>query len=382
MQHRAPDVCIIGGGLLGTATAYFAGRAGLRVLLLEEKDLASGASGAAFGGVSVSIYSYASARVPESYVELSKASLALYHELQDELGPPLDFVSHGSLDPFLDEQAWETRKERAAGLQACGVPVTLLARDEVREVEPAVSGAIAGATYCPIDGTATPLNVVWALADGARRHGAEIRTGTRVEAIVLTGDRAIGVRTTDGEIAAGVVVNTAGEGTAGLGESAGIQIPMSYSRGQMFVTERIPPLLRAYLHTIKQTVSGTVVIGATREADVTTRDTTARGTREMLAGAVRLVPALATVRVLRSWAGVRPVPSDGYPVLGPVDGVDRLLLGVMHRGVTLAPVIGKVLTDLIVTGTTPLDIAPYRLSRFAGAAKPPAASEVYYAQTR
>ena len=94
------DVCIIGGGLLGTATAYFGARAGLKILVLEERDLASGASGAAFGGVSVGIYSYSSARVPTPYVELSKASVALYHRLQEELGPPMDFLVDGSLDPF------------------------------------------------------------------------------------------------------------------------------------------------------------------------------------------------------------------------------------------------------------------------------------------
>src|ERR1700687_5369203 len=100
---RAADVCIVGGGLLGTATAYYAARAGLEVVLLEEHELASGASGAAFGGVSIGIYSYSSARVPPAYVELSKASLALYREVQDAIGEPLDLDTPGSIDPFNDE---------------------------------------------------------------------------------------------------------------------------------------------------------------------------------------------------------------------------------------------------------------------------------------
>jgi glycine/D-amino acid oxidase-like deaminating enzyme len=101
---QTADICVIGGGLLGTATAYFGACAGLKVILLEEKDLAAGASGAAFGGVSVGIYSYSSARVPETYVAISKASLELYRRLQEELGPPLDFYSPGSLDPFYSEE--------------------------------------------------------------------------------------------------------------------------------------------------------------------------------------------------------------------------------------------------------------------------------------
>ena len=377
----APDVCIIGGGLLGTATAYFARRAGLSVLLLEARDLAAGASGAAFGGVSVSIYSYTSPRVPPPYIELSKVSLALYHELSGELGPPLDFVAPGSLDPFFDEAAWPSRTERAASLQACGVPARVLRPEDVREVEPAVSAVVAGATYCPIDGHVTPLNMVWAMADAARRLGADIRTHTPVESIVVEGERATGVRTAAGSTSAGWVVNTAGLGTAALAQTAGIAIPMSYARGQMFVTERIPPLLRTYLHNIKQTVSGTVVIGATREPDVVDVATTVRGTREVLASAVRSLPALAGVRLVRTWAGIRPVPRDGYPVLGRVDGLEGLLLGVMHRGVSVAPAIGKVLTDLMVDGRTALDIGMFGLSRFAGTgALPPRAPEVYYAQ--
>lgn len=359
------DVCIIGGGLLGTATAYFAARAGLKTLVIEERDLAAGASGAAFGGVSVGIYSYASARVPRPYVELSKASLALYRRLQEELGPPLDFDAPGSLDPFYDEPGLARGRERALGLEACGVPCRLLTRAEVREIEPAVSDAIAGATYCPVDAHVTSLCTVWALARGARRHGAEIRTGLRVERLLTEKGRVIGVETAREKIAAGWVVNVAGLGAAALTAEAGVQIPLGYSRGQMFVSERIPPLLRTYVHNIKQAASGGIVIGATRETGVTEVSTTVAGAREILSWAVRLIPALAEVRLLRSWSGIRPVPPDGYPIIGAVPGLERLLVAVMHRGVTLAPIVGESLVELMLTGRSTLDLAPYDVTRFA-----------------
>ena len=112
---QTADLCIIGGGLLGTATAYFAARAGLKVILLEEKELASGASGAAFGGVSVGIYSYSSARVPASYVAISKASLELYSRLQEELGPPLDFYSPAALIRSTARTDWHAAANAPAG---------------------------------------------------------------------------------------------------------------------------------------------------------------------------------------------------------------------------------------------------------------------------
>ena len=373
------DVCIVGGGLLGATTAYYAARAGKKVLLLEGSELASGASGAAFGGVSIGIYSYSSARVPLSYVELSKASLALYQEAQEEIGAPLDLDAPGSIDPFYSEEGTRRGRERAEGLKACGVPCEFLDYKQIKEIEPAVSAVAVSAIYCPVDAHVTPLCVVWAFAKAARGYGAEIRTNVRVESLIRRGDRVIGVLSSEGAIHADTVVNTAGLGAPRLTDSIGLRIPVDASRGQMFVTERIPPLLRTYVHNIKQTPSGTIVLGATRENGCTDTDTTVEGTREILDWAVRLIPALANVKLLRSWAGIRPVPPDGYPIIGRPDGIDGLLIAVMHRGVTLAPVVGSILADLAISGSTRHDIDPYRLSRFANTADHREAEETFYA---
>jgi len=379
---KAVDVCVIGGGLLGTATAYFAARAGLSVVVLEARDLASGASGAAFGGVSVGIYSYSSALVPKHYVDISKASLGLFEQIADDLGPPLDLKAPGSLDPYFDPDTHASRKERADGLVACGVDCQLLSAKEVLELEPAVNEAVVGATYCPADAHVTPINAVWAFAKAARRHGAEIRTQSPVDEIIISDGRAIGVRIGDEKIFSGHVVNTAGADAPALAAPIGVRIPMDCSRGQMFVTERVPRLFNTYIHNIKQTPSGTIVYGATRESGAMDVVTTPEGTRQVNRWACQVVPALANIAVLRSWAGIRPVPADGYPVIGPVDGVANLLVAVMHRGVTLAPIVGKVLVDLIVDGKTEIDIEPYRLSRFSNqdAVVTAAVEETYYAK--
>jgi glycine/D-amino acid oxidase-like deaminating enzyme len=364
---RSVDVCIVGGGLLGTATALFAARRGLRVLLLEASELASGASGAAFGGVSVGIYSFSAARVPDTYVELSKASLALYAELQDELGPPMDFTRPGSLDPFYDEKDLQSRKDRVEGLRACGVDCRLLDRKQVQEVEPAVSDLVVGATYCPVDAHITPPSVTLAWAAAARRAGAEIRTGVPVVSIVRQGTRVVGVRTADEEISAGWVVNVAGVGAEPLARTAGIRLPITYSRGQMFVTDRIPRFLNTYIHNIKQTLSGTVVLGATRESGVRDTGVSVAGIKEILGWARRLLPTLDRARIVRSWAGVRMVPPDGYPIMGKVEGLDNFVHAVMHRGVTLGPIVGRLLVEIITHGQPSIDIEPYRMSRFADA---------------
>jgi glycine/D-amino acid oxidase-like deaminating enzyme len=375
---RTADVCIIGGGLLGTATAYYAAKAGLKVVLLEERELASGASGAAFGGVSVAIYSYSSARIPPAYVELSKVSLALYRQAQEEIGPPLDFDAPGSIDPFYSEEDTQRGLERARGLQACGVPCELIDYKQIKEIEPAVSEIAVSANYCPVDAHVTPMCVVWAFAKAARRLGADIRTGASVASLIKRGDRVVGVVSSDGEIFANTVVITAGIGVSALTDSIGLHVPVQNGRGQMFVTERIPPLLRTYVHNIKQTPAGTIVFGTTRENGINETTTTVEGTKKILDWAVRLIPALANVKLLRSWAGVRLVPPDGYPIIGKPDGIDGLLIAVLHRGVTLAPVVGSILVDLAMHGRTKHDIDPYRLSRFSKSTYHAEARETFY----
>jgi glycine/D-amino acid oxidase-like deaminating enzyme len=376
---RRADVVIIGGGLLGTATAYYAATAGMSVVLLEERDLAAGASGAAFGGVSSMVFSYSDTRVPDYYVKLSLASVRLYTELAEELGPPLDYKVIGQIDPFFDDADRPFREERVAGLRESGSPVELLSADALRKIEPALSGDLAGGMWCPTDGHVTPLCAVWALADGARRHGAEIRLGVRADRILVEGGRAVGVATSHGDVGADWVITCGGAGTAALADTVGLKIPLDYGRGQMLVTERIPRLLRTSLHNMQQTVAGTIVIGVTREPEAEDVRTTPAGTRQILKSAVRLVPALAGVRVLRTWAGVRIVPAGGYPVFGPVDGVEGLLICVMHRGVTLGPIVGKILAEIASTGSTTWDIAPYAASRFGGTPAEADVPETFYA---
>jgi octopine oxidase subunit B len=373
----APDLCIVGGGLLGTATAHYAAAAGLRVLLLEERELAAGASGAAFGGVSASVFSYSDTRVPEHYVRLSLESLRLYGELAAELGRPLDYAVRGQIDPFFDDGERPFREARARGLRECGVPVEVLAPDEVRQIEPALTGEFAGAAWCAIDGHVTPPCAVWAFADAARRHGAEVRTGVRVHAVETAGGRVVGVATSAGTVAAGQVVLCAGAGTAALAAPLGAHIPLDFSRGQMLVTERVPRFLRTYLHNLQQTAAGTVVIGVTREPGTVETSTTAEGTRQILSAAVRLIPSLAGVRVLRTWAGVRIVPAGGYPVFGFAGDVAGLLVCAMHRGVTLAPAVGRILAQLAAAGATDDDLEPYAPDRLAGVAAA-TVSETFY----
>ena len=381
-MNDRPDVCIVGGGLLGTATAYFAAKRGMSVVLVEERELAAGSSGAAFGGVSAMIFSHADVVVPEPYVSQSVASLRMYRELVEDLGPPLDYDVLGQIDHWFDPAERPFARERVEGLRALGVDVQLLSGDELREIEPALSREVIAGTWAPDDGMVTPPCAVWALADGARRHRADIRVGVRADEILVDDGRVVGVRTSQGTVSAGAVVVCGGAGTRALAATVGLDVPLTFARGQLFVSERLPPLMRTSLHNIKQTRSGTMVYGITKESFTrlpnASTQTTAAGVRELTASAVRTLPALANVRVQRCWAGVIVTPADGYPILGPVDGVDGLFVGVMNRGVAMCPVIGQILADLVEVGSTTYDISAYRTSRFAEGARAREGRDEYY----
>ena len=379
---RGRDVCVVGGGIVGVATAYYAAKRGLSVVLLEQRELASGPSGAAFGGVSAHIYSYADVRVPAPYAKLSLASIELYRQLQEDVGPPLDFAPVGQIDPYFDDGDRASREERVRSLQAAGVPVELLSGDELREIEPALSEEVAGGTHCPVDGMVSPQCAVRAFADGARAYGADVRTGVAVTSVLVRHGRAVGVRTSSGDIAADNVVLAAGAATPALLDQLRVDLPLNFSKGQIFVTERRPRLLSTCLHHIKQTSAGTFVIGITREVFATSAQripslgTSPGGFREVMRSAVRTIPSLAPVRILRSWAGEIVIPADGYPVLGRLEGVEGVSVGVGNRGIATGPALGEILAELAADGRTDEDISSFAPGRFDRGDRSP--QELYY----
>jgi len=212
-----------------------------------------------------------------------------------------------------------------------------------------------------------PLKLVRAVGRAARRHGARILHHCEVTGIRLEGGRVAAVATRDGEIAAGVVVDAAGIFVPDVARMVGIQVPILPQRGQMFQLEALPPLLHRPVQALRQLRSGTVMLGTTNEFVGHDRRVTYEAGADILARARRLVPALAAARVIRGWAGLRPMSPDGLPIYDAVPGVPGFFVAVGHSGITLAPITGQVFLDLITKGRTDLPVAPYALSRFTEA---------------
>lgn len=353
------NVVVVGGGVRGTSIGYYLARAGIGVTLLEKGFLASGASGANAGLVNVS------GKTPEHYTAFSLLSGDMYPAFVAELGVEVDYQRDGYLrvaEGDADAEALARHAERQSAVP--GVTVEVLDARSARSLEPALSPRLSAAAFCAQDGNVDPFKLTLALGRAARRHGAEILHHCEATGIRLRGGRIAAVATSRGEIETDIVVDAAGVLVPDIARMVGVQVPVLPQRGQMVQLEAVPPLLSRPIDAMRQVRSGTTMVGTTQEFVGQDRTVTYAACLRMVARARRVVPALATARVIRGWAGLRPMSPDGLPIYDAVPEVPGFYVAVGHSGVTLAPITGQVFLDLIATGRTDLPIAPYGLSRF------------------
>lgn len=387
---KKPHIIIVGGGVIGSSIAYHLARQNAGVTLVESGDLASGSSGACDGLV------FMQSKKPGIHLELALESLKRFQTLQRELPVDIEFRQSGGLvviETGAELAAMETfvREQRAIGLD-----VRLLDRDETLATEPALSDRIAGATYSPLDGQVNPIRLCLGFGLAARQNGARILTRTRVSALMTAGGRVTGVETDKGTISGDIVVNATGA-MAGLleGPDRTGQV-IRPRRGQIVVTRAAAPLLSHCLISAKyiaakfdpslaassgegismeQTDSGTLLLGSTREFAGFDRRTTLSGIRKILCQTATVLPQLARLSVIRTFAGLRPYTPDGMPLLGPVSRLDNLFMAAGHEGdgIALAPITGELMADYIMgkRPRIPLDaFSPDRFGKTAAGRKP------------
>lgn len=361
-MDRTADVVIVGGGVRGLAIAYYLARAGVRVSVVERGQIGGGASSANAGLVN------ASQKRPGHYTAFSLLSGDVYPEFVAGLEAPVDYQRDGFLRVAeTDAEAESLVHDAEAQSRVPGIKVEVLDIRAARTLEPALSPRLVAASFCAQDGNVDPLKLVPAVGRAARRHGARLLHHLDVTGIRVAGGRVAGVATREGEIATEAVVDAAGVFVPEVARMVGIRVPVLPQRGQMFQLEAMPPLLRRPIQALRQLASGTTMIGTTNEFVGHDRAVTYEASGDILARARRIVPALAGARVIRGWAGLRPMTPDGLPIYEAVGELPGFYVAVGHSGITLAAITAQVFLDLITKGHTDLPIAPYGLGRFTAA---------------
>lgn len=370
------EIVVIGGGIMGLATAYHLAKNGKRnVVVLERAYINSGASGRCGGGIREQWST-------EQNVLLMKESVAICREFAKELGINIWLRQGGYLFVATEQEQMDAIAANVALQNRLGVPTRILDSAEVEEISPhAFAGDLIGACFNPEDGILFPWPFLWGYANGARRHGAQIHTFTPVTGIEVSAGRVTGVETDRGRIGCDLVVNCAAAWASEVARMAGVDLPNEPERHEILVTESLKPFLTPLLSEIgtglyfSQSMRGEIVagLGDPEQHPGVEMRSSLRFLRRIARALVHRMPRLAQVKVIRQWAGCYDVTPDGNPIVGEVDEVAGFfqLNGFMGHGFMMAPAVSKLVAEHLAVGRQHGFLQDNRLRRFVdGAAKP------------
>ncbi len=364
---RDPDVVVIGGGLVGSAVAYGLVRAGARVTLLDEGDIAYRASRGNFALVWVQ----SKGNGMPAYAAWTRTSARRWPELADGLreDAAIDVALHqpGGFSFALSDAEMEKRVAWMRRLhnqpEMVGYPYEVLDHDETKRRLPAIGPEVVGSIYCPLDGHVNSLRLFRALHAAMVGRGVDYRAGHGVETLEAR-DGGFRVAGPWGEVRAGKVVLAAGLGNARLGPALGLDVPVRPSKGQVIVTEKVAPFLDYPTGTIRQTDEGGVMIGDSQE-DLDLDTTIANPVSSVMADrAVRIFPLLAELNVVRTWSALRVMSPDGFPIYARSPTHPGAFVVTCHSGVTLAANHALEVAPHILAGALPDALAPFSPERF------------------
>jgi sarcosine oxidase subunit beta len=368
------DVVIVGGGSHGLAAAYYLHRDhGIRsVAVLEKRYIGSGAAGR---NTTILRSNY---KTPEG-AKFYDASVKLYENLGQELNFNLLFSQCGHITLAHSDRAMFVMANRAEVNRLNGIDSRVISPQEIKRLAPAMqvdnphaTYPIMGALYHPPGGIIRHDAVVWGLARGADKGGAEIHQDTEVLSMDRSNGRVTKIHTNRGTVTAGAVLNcTAGWSTL-ICDMVGVPLPITTHILQACVTEPIKPLLdvvivSSQMHVyISQTDRGEFLMGAEIEPWTTYRmQGTLNFLQEVTRHTLELFPQLERARLLRSWAGLCDLSPDYSPILGKTEVENfHVSAGWGTYGFKAAPIVGRTLAELVATGRTPSLIAPFALERF------------------
>ncbi|WP_027167811.1 FAD-binding oxidoreductase [Mesorhizobium sp. WSM3224] len=367
------DVIVLGGGLMGTASAYFLSGRGVRVTLIERNRIGTGATVASFGNIRRTGRHL-------SQLPLAHRSLRLWGETENMLGRDVEFRATGHIRLIFDEGGLTDMRTYAKAARPWGLELQELGPREIHARFPRLGPEAIAASFSPQDGSGNPRLIAPAFAETARKLGAAIVEDARVEQIVRT-DSGFLVATSKGRFAAECLLNTAGAWGARIAAQFGEEVPLDVRGPQMGVTEPLPhrilPVVGIWTRDkdhgayLRQVERGNIVFGGAAErvqVDLEPGHATADPTHLslQLRAVARLVPAIARVAVIRTWSGCEGYVRDMLPVMGRSATTPGLFhaFGFCGHGFQLGPGVGDAMAELMTTGRCETSLDDFRIDRF------------------
>lgn len=365
---RTADVLVVGAGAIGAFAALGLARAGQRVTMLERKVPGVEASGTNAGSLGAQ-------NKPIRLTGLALRAIDAWARFDQETGLETGYHRTGGFRVAETESGVRRLRELAAAQGAYGAPIEHLAGDEVRRRAPYLSAAVLAANFCPVDGHNNALTAAASVARAAHQAGARLVCGVEVTSITKQAAGTLVVATSQGPVSCRRLILTAGIWGRDFLVQAGVDLPVVLRNNQMMVTERAPPLLEHVVFhvdghlTLKQVYPATsCLVGGgwpgTGDFRAHRKETLLASTLGNAALALRIVPALARLRVLRSWSGFDWRTVDQLPVIGEVPGWDGMFVCTScFGGYTLSPLLGHGLATAAITGALPPELDDFSPAR-------------------
>jgi glycine/D-amino acid oxidase-like deaminating enzyme len=374
------DVAIVGGGLVGCATAYYLAKAGVDVALIERQQINREASGTNAGSLHLQIYIHP--HFPDDWIDRIRPTVALMREaarnwagMEAELEADCGVRLGGGLWVAETYEEMKLIEVKVAAERAMGVESRLMTRADLLDVAPYLGDHVIGGSFLEGEGYANPLLVAPAHARQAARHGARFVTDAAVHNIEKDRGGRFRIGTARGTFRAGRVVSTAGAWTAQIGRMVGLELRVEGSTAQVSVTEGCPNIMRDQLlqHvgkglTLKQSPQGTFIIGGGWPAAYDRKLDRKTPTLDSIVGnmwvAVRTVPEIAKAQLVRSWSGMGGGSSDGLPIIGESRVMPGFFIVYAPLGFTMGPICARVFSEQFLTGDASVPLAPFSPDRF------------------
>jgi glycine/D-amino acid oxidase-like deaminating enzyme len=364
---RLFDAIVIGGGLVGTAIGYGLVRAGLKVALVDEGDVAYRASRGNFGLV----WAQSKGLGAPHYQRWTRASATAWPGLAAELGErtgiAVGLEQNGGLQLCLGDA--EVAKRRAMMEQMrreagnFGFEYRMLDHAELADMLPGLGAAVTGASWTPYDGHVNSLALFHALHRAfAGKGGTYLPRSTITEGEAAPGDFRV---VAGGEtIGAPKVVLAAGLGNAALAPLFGLNAPVRPQRGQILVTERTTKAWKLPLGSIRQTPEGTIMLGSSEEEVGFDTGQRPEVMQAIARRAVLSFPWLAELQIVRAWAALRVMPPDGLPIYDESERYPGAFTANCHSGVTLAGAHANLFAPMVAAGALAPVLAAFSARRF------------------
>lgn len=361
-QQPPRRVVIAGAGIIGAIIAYQLAKRGAAVTIVEKAQPGRGATANSFAWINAK-------KRPREYFELSRLGLQAWRQVDGEFGGTLPVVWGGSVEWREGAEAIARLHRDLAEFRGLGYPASAIDAASLRALEPRLTpGATVDGAHWSDEAHADPVGVTERVLAKAETNGARLLCPAEVTALDLEASgRLRGVRTTAGDLPADVLVIACGVDTPRIAAMADVRVPLQESPG---VLVHVPPQARliervvlAPMGNIKQKPDGRIVTGS--DFGTGGGDPSHEAGQRHLETMARILPGLERAGVEKMTQGFRPLPADGFPIIGFAPRRSDLYLTVMHSGVTLGPLVGQLAAAEILDGVRADPLASYRPDRFA-----------------